>query len=100
MAKKQNNRSFVSTQREDVIILQLFINFIFSYIAGFLNQVRNVYFIVVLIPIVIPVVFTTMVLYGTKYTIKIMGVGFCVLTTIALIILVLFRAPIWYRIMV
>ena len=98
--KYQKNRSSDPTQKEDILISHFFINFSFSYIAGFLNQVRNIYFIVVLIPIVIPIVFSAMFLYGAKPIIKIIGVVFCVLTTIVLIIFVLFKASVWFRITV
>lgn len=98
--KNEKNRSSDRMQREDVLILQFFINLAFGYIAGFLNQVRNIYFLVVLIPIIIPIVFSAMFLYGSETIMKIMGIVLSVLTTIALIIFVLFKASVWFRVMV
>ena len=98
--KNLNSGSSDPTYRESILILQFIANLIFSYVAGSLNQVRNIYFAIVLLPIVIPVIFTAMFLYGSSTVIKMIGAVLCLIATILLVFFVLVKAPEWLRFMV
>ena len=89
--KHLKGRSSDTADRESIIILQLIVNVIFSYVAGLFNQVRNIYFAIVLLPIVIPVIFTAMFLYGSSTVIKIIGAVLCLMATILLVLFVLVK---------
>ncbi|KYP80336.1 hypothetical protein AYW79_11605 [Ferroacidibacillus organovorans] len=89
-----------NTDHRSIIIIQFTAYLIFSYIVGGINQVRNIYFAVVLIPVLVPVIFTTVYFYASGYITKIAFSVLCVITTIALVYFDLWVAPIWFRVMV
>lgn len=72
-------RSIDTEDRASILILPLILNMAFAYVAGIWHQVRNIYFAVVLLPIVVPVIFAAMFLYGSSTATKIIGAAICVM---------------------